>query len=180
MMRLYECEIEAHPEFEPELKEESAMCEAMLTGYEEWLAETGEDADLEVVSTEADLQIPLPGVDGVLLRARMDQVNRRISNGDLAFMDYKTGSFERHESLARDPQFKTYALMQFLATQGEPVTGMQLRQDVPVVMGGQITTLRRVKRTAAAKPPFYRRDPFRFTIAQLEAHFLKLQAVAAE
>ncbi|HEY2638932.1 MAG TPA: PD-(D/E)XK nuclease family protein [Streptosporangiaceae bacterium] len=180
MMLLYNIEISKHPEFEIELKAERAMAEAMLTGYEEWLAESGEDADLEVVATETDLQVPLPGVGGVMLRARMDQVYRSLSDGVLGFMDYKTGSFERHESLALDPQMKFYSLMQFLATQGEPVPGMELRTDVPVINGGKLTTLRRVKRTAAAKPPFYQRDDFRFTIDQLSAHLLKVQKVAGE
>lgn len=180
MMLLYKIEIDAHPEFEAELLEERAMAEPMLSGYLEWVAETGADADLEVVATETDLQLPLPGVEGVMLRARMDQVNRQLSDGTLRFMDYKTGSFEKHEMLGMDPQMKFYSLMQFLATQGVPVPGMELRPDVPVVMGGQMTTLRRVKRSAAAKPPFYRRDEFRFTISQLAAHLLKVQSVAEQ
>ncbi|MGH3300391.1 MAG: RecB family exonuclease [Streptosporangiaceae bacterium] len=180
MMLLYNVEISKHPEFEAELKEERAMAEAMLTGYEEWLAESGEDADLEVVATETDLQVPLPGVDGVMLRARMDQVYRKASNSTLGFMDYKTGGFERHESLALDPQMKFYSLLQFLSTQGQPVPGMTLRDDVPLVNGGLITTLKRVKRTARAAPPFYKRDEFRFTIEQLSAHLLKVQSVCAE
>lgn len=170
MMLLYKIELDAHPEFEMELREERAMCEAMLTGYEEWLAETGADADLEVVATETDLQVPLPGTEGVMLRARMDQVYRQSSTGALGFMDYKTGSFEKHELLALDPQMKFYSLMQYLARP----------PDGPVISGGMMTTLRRVKRTAAAKPPFYRRDPFRFTDEQLAAHLLKVQAVCAE
>jgi RecB family exonuclease len=180
MMLLYKIEIDAHPEFETELREERAMAEAMLTGYEEWLAETGADANLEVVATETDLQVPLPGTEGVMLRARMDQVYRDTANGTLGFMDYKTGSFDRHEVLALDPQMKFYSLLQFLATQGQPVPGMELRTDVPLVNGGLLTTLRRVKRTAAAKPPFYQRDPFRFTTEQLAAHLLKIQSVCSE
>lgn len=173
LMLLYKIETEAHPEYETELKEERALAEAMISGYLEWLAETGADADLQTIATETDLQVPLPGVEGVLLRARMDQVVRRISDGALLYNDFKTAaSFEKHELLALDPQMRFYGLMQRLATAGQP--------DAPVVAGGQITTLRRVKRTAAARPPFYQRDEFRFTVTELQALQLKVMKVCED
>ena len=168
---LYKAAIEAYPDYEAELLKERTMAETMVDGYIMWLAEEGADADQRVVATETDMQVPLPGFQGgVLLRARMDQVFQRISDGALGFMDYKTSSnFEKHETLERNPQFKTYALMQRIKARMEP--------GQPLIMGGQITSLRRVLRTARSNPPYYARDRFWYNDEQLDAHELKLMKV---
>lgn len=169
---LYKAAIEAFPDYETELLKERQYAEAMVDGYVVWLAEEGADADQRVVATETDMTVPLEGA-GVLLRARMDQVFQRISDGALGFMDYKTGAnFEKHETLERDPQFKTYALMQ--RTQARMSPGQ------PLIMGGQITSLRRVLRTARSTPPYYRRDDFRYNDEQLDAHELKIRRVVSD
>jgi hypothetical protein len=174
---LYKAAIEAQPEYEAELLKERTMAETMVDGYVMWLAEEGADADQRVVATETDMLVPLgpiPGWgEGVLLRSRMDQVFQRISDGALGFMDYKTGSnFEKHETLERNPQFKTYALMQRIKARSEP--------GQPLIMGGQITTLRRVLRTARSNPPYYQRDQFWYNDEQLDAHELKIMKVVGE
>ena len=165
---LYRAAIEAQPEYEEELQKEHRMAEAMVDGYVLWLAEEGADADQRVVATETDMMVPLPNYNGsVLIRARMDQVFQRVSDGALGFMDYKTGSnFEKHDTLERNPQFKTYALMQRIKARTEA--------NQPLIMGGQITSLRRVLRTARSQPPYYKRDDFRYNDEQLDAHELKI------
>jgi RecB family exonuclease len=180
---LYSILMSEHPEDEHELKQEMTLAIIMVSGYLEWLAETGADSDLQVVATEADVQVPLPGApDHVILRARLDQVSIRASDGTLRFMDYKTSdSMSQHETLARNPQFRFYSLVQMLAAgHGEPVPGMQLRPDRPVVMGGQITTLRRVKRTGASKPPYYARNDFRYNMDQLSSTLDRTRQIALE
>lgn len=150
---IYAIEMREHPDDEAELRKEYALADIMITGYLEWLEETGADASLRVVAVEQDITVPLPSVPGVGLRSRMDQVNIDDTDGTLRFMDYKTAdNFERHELLELDPQMPHYSLVQHLAVAGQP--------GAPVVAGGQITTLRRVKRTQRAQPPFYERHVF--------------------
>jgi RecB family exonuclease len=178
---LYAAEIRSHPDYEEELRGEMATAIPMIEGYLEWTAETGADADWETVATEADIQVPMPGpMSGqVTLRARLDQVQRETSTGRLAFQDYKTAAnFERHEVLALDPQFKFYSLLQQLAIGLLP--GELPDPGQPVVSGGVVTTLRRVKRTAKSEPPYYLRDQFWYTPEQIASHLLSVQAVAGE
>jgi RecB family exonuclease len=173
---LYAIEIQAHPEFEQELKNEMALGLLMVSGYLEWVEAEGKDADLRVIATETDLQVPLPGLEKVILRARMDSVVQVLSTGVLKFIDHKTSaSFEPQEALERNPQFRFYGLLQFLAAgHGVPVPGMELRPDRPVVMGGIMNTLRRVKRSGSSKPPYYQRAEVDFN---LEVHASTLDRV---
>ena len=168
---LYRIEAAKNPDYAADLSKEADMADAMVSGYLEWLAEEGADADFETVATETDIRVDLPGVPGVQLRARMDQVSRRISDGALFFRDYKTGTdFELAAMMRLNPQMKFYTLVQHLASP----------PDGPKIAGGTIDTLRRVKRTGSAKPPFYRRDPFTYTPEEVDATLLRVQAVARE
>jgi RecB family exonuclease len=168
---LYRIEANRVPESAADLAKEHELAEAMVSGYVEWLAEEGADADFRTVATETDIRVDLPGVPGVRLRARMDQVAERISDGALLFRDYKTGTgFEVAEQLKINPQMKFYTLVQHLAS----------GPDGPKLAGFTIDTLRRVKRTAKAEPPFYRRDAFTYTPDEIHATLLKVQTVATE
>jgi RecB family exonuclease len=168
---LYRIEANRSPEYAADLSAEADLAEAMVSGYLEWLAEEGADADFKIVATETDLRVDLPGVPGVQLRARMDQVSQRISDGALLFRDYKTGAnFEIAEQLRLNPQMKFYTLVQHLAS----------GPDGPKIAGGTIDTLRRVKRTGKAVPPYYQRDAFLYTPEEIDATLRKVQTVAAE
>jgi hypothetical protein len=170
---LYRFELEKHPDAVEDIVAERDLAEIMVSGYLEWLAETGEDGDLEVVATETDLQVPLPGIEGVMLRARMDRVVRQLSDGVLLFADDKTAAtFEKHEVLELDPQMKFYALMQHLATRDQ--------DNAPVVNGGMINTLRRVKRTSKSQPPYYQRDRFRYNPDVTESTHHRVRQVCLE
>jgi RecB family exonuclease len=168
---LYRIESSKAPDYAEELSKEANMAEAMVSGYLEWLAEEGADADFETVATETDIRVDLPGVPGAQLRARMDQVSRRLSDGALFFRDYKTGSnFDVAEQLKMNPQMKIYTLVQHLASP----------PDGPKIAGFTIDTLRRVLRTAKAKPPYYRRDAFIYTPEEIESTLLRVQSVVTE
>ena len=171
---LYKFEMEASPEYEGELITERDLASAMVEGYIEWLAETGADAGLTVIATEAEVVVPLPGVQpGVELRAKLDRVQLDESTGLLSFVDDKTAaSFERHEILMLNPQFRFYSLVQKLAAREVP--------GAPRVLGGVVNTLRRVKRTEKAKPPFYQRDPFRYNEAMINATLLRVQGLVKQ
>jgi hypothetical protein len=179
---LYQVEISEHPEYEEELRKERDLAHAMITGYLEWVPETGADADLEVVATEADVQVPCPGLEGVMLRAQMDQVFRELSTGRLGFMDYKTtANFDKHELLMLDPQMPFYCLVQHLAS-GQWVPGASAEKVAarPLVTGGLITSLRRVKRTDRSKPPYYQRDPIWYTPEKMDSTLIRVQQVCSE
>jgi hypothetical protein len=164
-----------HPDHQGELMAEHDMANAMVEGYLDWVAETGADADLEIVATEKDLQIPMPGRESeVLLRCRMDQVGYRASNDTLIFVDHKTSpSFERHEMLELDVQMPHYCLLQKLAA-------ASAGPDAPLVAGGAVNTLRRVKRTARSKPPYYQRDYFSINPDQVATAWHRANAIVKE
>jgi hypothetical protein len=170
-----------YPEHEAELLKQKDMAATMIEGYLEWAEAEAVDAGIEVVATEMDLRVPLPlhRWSGAELRCRLDQQVVDTSTGFRRFLDHKTADgFEAHHILELNPQFKTYALAQHLAS-GVPV-GQLPEPGQPVVTGGYINTLRRVKRTARAKPPFYQRDPVNFNPEQLLSHFMGVVAVADE
>lgn len=171
---LYALAATRHPEHAAELAAEHELTSIMVSGYLEWLEETGSDNGLELVAAEHEVTVPVPGLPGVELRAKLDAVFRDTADGSLSFLDYKTAdSFEAHEVLGLNPQFKIYSLIEVMdaAARGEPA--MHVR-------GGFIDTLRRVKRTAKSKPPYYQRDPFRYNLAELEATARKVGKICAD
>lgn len=173
---LYALAIEANPDYRTDLLAERETAMAMVSGYVEWVAETGADSGLRVVATEADVTVPLParpGMQGVALRARMDQVGISEDTGLLSFLDWKTAAtLDAHELLALNPQFKFYSVVQRLAVAARP--------GAPRVDGGIISTLRRVKRTGKSSPPYYQRDAFRYTEVELDAAQARIEKVCHE
>ena len=170
---LYQMVLDAHPEASQDILKERELAQIMTSGYLEWLEGEGADAHLQQVAAEADVKVPLPGLPGVMLRARLDAVFRDIQDGHYLFRDYKTAdSFQRHELLALDWQMRFYCLVTaILRNQGE---------DFPVVRGGMVDTLRRVKRSSKSQPPYYRRDYFRYGVPELEATARRAGKLATE
>lgn len=169
---LYKIEMEARPDDAAELRKERDLADAMVGGYVEWAAAEGIDADSKVIATETDLQIPFPADDRVILRARLDAV-RQMADGAWLWDDYKTSdTFETAETSELNPQMRFYSMMARLASQDQP--------DTPPVLGGRIVTLRRVKRTSKAKPPFYGRHEFRFPPEVVTAEYLRVAKVVRE
>lgn len=167
---LYKIALDTFPEHEAELIKERDLASAMIEGYIEWIAAEGKDAGLTVIATEAAVTVPLPGVPGVELRAKLDRVQLDESTGLLSFVDDKTAaSFERHEILAINPQFRFYSLVQKIASASP---------GGPRVLGGVVNSLRRVKRTDKSKPPYYQRDPFRYNETDIASTLLKVTGVA--
>ena len=189
---LYKLTIEAFPDWRTELLAERELAVTMVSGYLEWIEETGKDAGLTVVATERDIEVPFPRVPGVALKARLDQVVYSETTGLLSFLDHKTAAnFDQHEMLALNPQFKTYSVVQRLAVaqaapahvhdgQGTVEGCPGCFYDPPRVSGGMINTLRRVKRTEKSKPPYYQRDEFRYNDEELDSAELRIEAVCQE
>lgn len=164
---LYAMAIDLYPDWATELLKERELAEVMVTGYLDWIAETGIDSGIEVIRTEEDIEVPLPGTAGIRLKARMDQVIRNLNTGLLSFLDHKTAAnFDTHEALALNPQFKFYSVVQRLVAR--ELAAADGRPHL-LVSGGMVNTLRRVKRTAKSEPPYYQRDEFRYTDTELDA-----------
>jgi hypothetical protein len=130
-----------------DLEAEAELGRIMLEGYLEWMAAEGIDADLEMISTEEIIQMPLFDGD-VVLQGKLDMRVRRKSDGVRMFRDFKTvgGSFSDFANQAQmNEQILTYMLLE----------SAQNKNPEERSEGGIFTMLKKVKRTANARPPFY-------------------------
>ena len=153
------------------LDQEAELGHIMLDGYVQWNAENGIDSDLEIISTEEKLSIPIiPGE--VELQGKLDMRVRRKSDGARMFRDFKTvgGSLGDFANLApMNEQILTYMLLEVMKN------GEENRSD-----GGIFTMLRKVKRTASAKPPFYDQIEVRHNIFTLRAFWNRINGAITD
>lgn len=139
------------------LWKEFDLAHAMVSGFVDWVEENGIDNGLTVVAREDVVKVK-SHIPGVFWRGKMDQRILREADGARLFRDFKTvGNLtDPIKMLPHDPQMRFYHLLEYMQsieqTGGEP----QWRTD-----GALYLMLRKVKRTAAAKPPFF---------GQLEVH----------
>jgi hypothetical protein len=124
---------------------EAELGRIMLEGYLEWMSEKGLDSDVDIVSSEERLVTPM--LNGrVELMAKVDQRVRRKSDGVRLFRDFKTSANFSDITATADlnEQLLTYLMIE------------ALQKDEPERCdGGVFVMLRKVKRTASARPPFY-------------------------
>jgi len=173
---LYEEDIVRWPNAAHELGRERELCRAMLEGYVEWLAESGADEFFRLVATETTVETESP-VPGVKIRGRLDQRVVRSTDGARLFLDHKTKDSinEQARLLPLDEQMKMYSLLEYLDALNKTGGGPPERTD-----GGIYNILRRVKRTATAKPPFYGRIEVRHNMETLRSMWLRVQKVIEE
>jgi RecB family exonuclease len=140
----------------------------MVEGYVEWIAETGADADLEVISVEE------PFVDGVSLMGKLDVRVRRLRDGARLFIDHKTcQSIDAWLQTAQlNEQFLHYQLL-------ERLKGVETGETANT-QGSMVNLLRKVKRTATAKPPFYHREEIHHSDVELRSYHARLQHQVAD
>lgn len=133
---------------ETAFKKDADLQRAMIEGYVKWLEDTGADSDYVVVEPEAYLEADLPELGDVKIIAKIDVRVRRTPDGARLWLEHKTvGSFQQKlATIALDEQ----VLHQTLVERLQP-------DDQPRVIGVLYNMLRRVKRGATAKPPFYQR-----------------------
>lgn len=158
----------------PDLQADILLARAMLEGYFEWIAETGADVDWEVLEVERPLRAPLAHETlprAVTLVGKPDLRVRLRSTGATSFVDAKTvGSLEELEEGADlNEQFLHYSMLEVLRYLEEGRDGESAFQD-----GGILNLMKRSKRTARAKPPFYRRVEVRHTIERLRSYWQRL------
>lgn len=153
-----------------ELDKEAELGRIMLEGYLQWLEETGADSDYEVVSAEEILTVPL--LDGAVeMVGKIDMRVRRKTDGVRLFMDHKTSANPSDISkiAAISEQFLHYATLEALKP------GETERCD-----GGIYSILRKVKRSANARPPFYERIEVRHNRQQLNSYWNRFHGIVLD
>jgi len=147
----------------------------MLEGYIEWLAETGEDSSLKVVSTETYIEAEfLDGNDDippVKLIGRIDLRVQDMRSGRRAIMDHKSVQAFKHPLLlGLDEQLLHYRLLEHLNTDSADT-----RCDA-----AYYNMLRRVKRGPRSKPPYYKREIVEHSQRELESYMNRLAGVITD
>lgn len=146
----------------------------IVEGYIEWLEEEGADSYLQFLSAEEELAVVVPSPtlqdmrpDGVMLLGKLDARFLDERSQARVFMDHKTvQNFPDLEKWAHlNPQFLYYGLIEYLFHLEEKA-GEATWTD-----GGILNMLRKVKRTARATPPFYKRKDVRHSIHELRNFF---------
>lgn len=158
-------------ELSDQFQKAAGLERAMIEGYIQWLEETGADANLEVVASEAVLTKDIE-IDHhpVTIAGLIDARVRRISDNVRLLIDHKTvDNFKTPQAtLPLNTQMLHYHLLEWLNTpDGET------RCD-----GALYNMLRRVKRTVRANPPFYDRVEIRHNQLELESYRRHLTATA--
>lgn len=162
--------IEDKPEYVKEYRKQLDLTLVMVSGYESWLAETGADVGWEIVSVERRLRAPwrayeVPGI-GTVNVTITGQADLEILDeyGLPRLVDHKTRDSVAPSAMdSMDQQRLTYGVLRML-------------EDGTLYAGAIHNILRRVGRTAAAKPPFYGRNEQTFTIDQLRKHYQHMDA----
>lgn len=153
------------------LDKEAELGRIMLEGYLQWVEENGIDAELEMVSTEEKITASL--FDGeVELQGKLDMRVRRKADGVRLFRDFKTvgGSLSDFANLApMNEQVLTYMLLESTK-----------RDEKERVEGGIFTMLKKVRRTAAAKPPFYDQIEVRHNVFALRAFWKRIHGTITD
>lgn len=146
---------------------EAELGRIMLEGYMEWLEETGADSALEVTSAEEKLSIPI--MDGkVNLIGKLDMRVKRKIDGVRLFMDHKTAVAASNVTKIAHMNWqpKMYMLLEQLKDNEEQ------RCD-----GMMYNILKKVKRAATAKPPFYERVEVRHNKETMNSFWLSVHGV---
>ena len=154
-----------------ELNTEAELGRIMLEGYEQWIQEEAIDQEFDIVSLEERVSVPLFNGE-VELQGKLDMRVRRKSDGVRLFNDFKTTGVSIAEfasMAAMNEQVKTYMLLETLKT------GEETRTD-----GALFTLLRKVKRTAAAKPPFYAQIEVHHNVFTMRAFWNSIHSVIAD
>jgi len=154
-----------------DLETEAELGRIMLEGYEQWVEENGIDAELEMISTEETIIAPLFG-GAVELQGKLDMRVRRRTDGVRLFRDFKTvgGSLSEFANMAHmNEQVMTYMLLE--ATKADESNRSE---------GGIFTMLKKVRRTASAKPPFYDQIEIRHNVFTLRSFWNRIHGAIGD
>lgn len=166
-----EADCELYPMEAPQIRKDAELVRVMVEGFVEFMSDEGEDEDYEILGVEQIVEVDHPTLPGVRLLGKLDQLVYKISTGEVMFRDWKSvGDFSRVRLLVNDEQLKHYMLLLRLAVAQEL---MELR-DGQQARGGIYAMLKKSKRTARAKPPFYRLETIRHNDTAIYNYFDRL------
>ena len=154
-----------------DLETEAELGRIMLEGYEQWVEENGIDAELDMISPEEKIVAPLFN-GAVELQGKLDMRVRRKADGVRLFRDFKTvgGSLSEFSSMAHmNEQVMTYMLLESSKFDEKE------RSE-----GGIFTLIKKVRRTAAAKPPFYDHVEIRHNIFTMRSFWQRIHGTIAD
>jgi RecB family exonuclease len=155
-----------------DLESEAELGRIMLEGYLDWMDEEGIDSNLEKISNEEIITMPLFDGD-VILQGKLDMRVRRKNDGVRMFRDFKTvgGSFADFANQAQmNEQILTYMLLES-AQNKEPGERSE---------GGIFTMLKKVKRTANARPPFYEQIEVRHNVFTMRSFWQRIHGTISD
>lgn len=140
----------------------------MLKGYEDWVEETGIDAGLVITGVEREIEVYWGEVNGydVWVVGHID-LEALDALGRPILIDHKSVQTHTDGSGVADFQRLTYAVLRML-------------EDGTRYGALYHNELRRVKRSATAKPPFYARPEIQINEAQLRKHWQHMNVIIAE
>lgn len=163
-----------NPEYAAEWQATYALAQIMLDGFGEWLEEEGHDVGEETVGTEVEVKYRVETHEGpVNLVCHIDRIVKDTLFDRYIIDDTKTvDTLEKGGQFAVEEQLLTYALV----VSGSPERG---GLGLPV-SECRHTMLRRVKRTARAKPPFYGRESIYPSSEQIESIYASQREVLGE
>lgn len=143
---------------------ESELGRIMVEGYKEWADESNIDAGLIIVEAEKVVKHKVDEVPGITLVGKLDLLARRPLDGSRCVVDHKSAiSFTPfYEYAHMSEQLMTYTVLE----------SFQEDDDTPLD-GGMYNLLKKVKRTATAKPPFYDRLDVRFGKKTLASFWIR-------
>lgn len=162
-----------YPEQAVDIQKDVELVRAMVEGYIEWSAEEGADEDLEILAAEEIVEVPMPGMPGVSLLGKLDELVFKKSERAVFFRDWKTvGDFSRTSLLHMDEQMLHYMLiLRLLANTNLDKLPEALREHATTTVGAIYAQMRKVKRTARAKPPFYQHTTVRHNDETITNYF---------
>lgn len=144
-----------------EYAKQFTLAKIILEGYWDWVSETSADVGWEVTGVERNIEVEWPRkIDGhtIIVTGKVDL--EVLDFGQPKLVDHKTrDSIKQTTADTLDEQRPTYAVLRKL-------------EDGTEYLGATHNILRRVKRTATAKPPFYHRNELHYSIEQLRRRYL--------
>lgn len=158
----------AFPENVDDFDSEAELGRIMVEGYQQWVEETNIDASIEVVGIEEilihhlkdfDPRVHVIGKTDLKVLWAFDKTIRLFDHKSAAASGF--GDYEKYAYFSE--QLMHYTLLEQL--EGDPENK---------VVGGTYNVLKKVKRSARAKPPFFMRIDVRFNKATMESFKIRL------
>lgn len=173
---------ERFPSYQADIEKDHDLARIMVQGYMDWLEEEGHDAHLKLKESERGLETNLPPYDPdeITLLGKLDgRVVDELEQSRWALEHKTVGDLKTPLGLLQiDFQLLTEHLLEFLDLMEEGADPEEA--DVRRAGGVLYNMLRKVKRTAASNPPYYKREPVRHNIEELRNHWAHVYGIVEE